>query len=207
MQFTTQRDQQIMQLFKSKQIYQITELTIEYVASKFNIHIEYHDYPSRCIHEENFAVIYLDQNQYKEMVRHDFFHELSHFLFHYGNQRSMTKEFSRLQETQAYWCSLYLAMPRHIFEPLMLKHQCISTLAEIFELPLDMVKQRIKTISRERIRKSTYTKLNFVEENRRSKSLQPGKVYDSTLSILEQLSSQVGEENINYEVARLLRRD
>lgn len=207
MQFTTQRDQQIMQLFKSKHINQVTHLTIEYVSTKFDIHIEYHDYPSYCIHEEDFALIYLNQNHPIELMRWDFFHELSHFLIHYGNQRNMTSEFSRLQESQAYWCSLYSSMPRHIFEPLMLKHRCDRTLAELFQLPLDMVQERIQTISRERTRQHYYTKINNLEEKRRSKSLQPGKVYDSTLSILKQLSSQVGEENINYEVARLLRRN
>lgn len=205
MHYYTQKDIQVTKLYKSKGINSITDLSIENLSSIFQIHVEYSDGPSKCYYEDDFAVIYLNKNQPKPYIRKDFFHELTHVLFHYGDQQVMNEEFKSLQEEQARRIAHYTSMPRHIFEPLMLKYQSLTRLTELFELPAEMLKERINMFRSEHQMYNNQQTLLVRRERLRKKSLQPGKVYDSTITILNQLKNQVGEENINYEVKRLLR--
>lgn len=205
MHFSTQRDIQIMNLYKSKGINSVSQLTIENIANTFNVHVEYSNFPSKCFYEDDFAIVYLNKHQPLPYIRKDFFHELSHFLFHYGDQQRMNKDFNRFQEEQAKQFAIYTSMPRHIFEPLMLKHRSIKKLTELFELPETMIIKRIEMFKHERLLKQQQLSLLAQKERLRKKSLQPGQVYDSTIQILKQLANQVGEEKLSYEVRRLLR--
>lgn len=182
MRYSTQRDIRVMNLYKSKGINCISQLTIENIANIFNIHVEYSDFPSKCYYEDDFAVIYLNKQQPLPYIRRDFFHELSHCLFHYGDQRRMNKDFRNWQEVQAKRYAIYTSMPRHIFEPLMLQHRSIKLLTELFELPESMIRERIEMFKRERQLQYQHQALQADIERRRRKSLQPGKVYDSTVT-------------------------
>lgn len=205
MHFSTQRDIQIMNLYKSKGINSVSQLTIENIANTFNVHVEYNNFPSKCFYDDDFAVIHLNKEQELPYIRKDFFHELSHYLFHYGNQQCMYNDFRKLQEEQANRMTIYTSMPRHIFEPLMLQYRSIKLLTELFELPESMIFERIEMFKQERQLKYQQQALLAKKERLRRKSLQPGKVYDSTIKVLKQLASQVGEEKLSYEVKRLLR--
>ncbi|MED3647842.1 ImmA/IrrE family metallo-endopeptidase [Halalkalibacterium halodurans] len=204
MRFRTTNDSKYSQLMKNKGFETVEHLAIDHVATAFNTMVLYHDFPSHATYDHDFAIIRLKQNPVPTM-RKEFFHELAHVIAHYGDQNQLPQEFNSLQERQAYWISLYLAMPRHIFEPLAFKHQCIATLAELFELPEEMINERVKTIQREQCRTNQQIQLHEQESKFRTKSLQPKRIYPSTYDVLKQLESQVGEENINYEVSRLLR--
>lgn len=205
MQYATFRDKQVTQLMISKGILTVDDLSIDNICEIFNIDIIYHPKRSNCFNDDDYSLIYLDNRLPYNEQRFKFFHELSHVLFHTGKQKEMNKQFNILQESQAYWIALYTSMPRHIFEPLLLNSRSIETLIELFELPQDLIAARIETIRRARERFSYQMKIAAQNERHRSKSLQPGRVYDTTTSIVKQLANQVGEENINYEVKRLLR--
>lgn len=205
MTYVTLREEKISKLYIQKGINTIDDLSIERVSEVFNIIVQYHPFNSRIFFDDNCAMIFLNENHPIEIQRADFFHEMAHFLEHVGDQRSLPESFVQLQESQAYWSSLYAAMPRHIFEPLMLKHRSVKKLTELFELPESMVTERIESIKRERIFKQQQLSIQAQQSRYRKKSLQPGQVYDSTIQILKKLAKQVGEENLSHEVRRLLR--
>ncbi|TSB47154.1 ImmA/IrrE family metallo-endopeptidase [Alkalicoccobacillus porphyridii] len=206
MRFATQRDTNISKFYKQHSILTVEQLDIEYLADIFRLEINYGDFKSKVIYEGPFAIMALTEGKSIEETRKTFFHELSHHLNHYGRQKKMSNSFRDLQESSAYWLSLYYAMPLHIFEPLLIKHKDPEYLAELFELPKGMVIERIESIRRERSRSEQHdlhTRKEFVHRLK-SKSLQPGKVHDGTLLILNQLKNQVGEERMSNDVKRLL---
>ncbi|WP_413378746.1 ImmA/IrrE family metallo-endopeptidase [Alkalihalobacillus sp. 1P02AB] len=205
MRFSTYRDMECSQLFKEHGIVHVKDLTIENISHIFSSHIEYINGPSKFIGDEHFAIIYLDKSKTYFEQRYDFFHELSHVLKHTGDQRFLPESFVKLQEEQANWYTLYFSMPRHIFEPEVMKNQSINYLVERFEIPAKFVRRRFEIIQNERSRQEFQYKMQRAEINRRKKSLQSnGDLYDSTKQILHQLSKQVGEEKLSYEIKRLL---
>jgi len=205
MNYRTYHDSRLSVLMKEKGIVTVTDLDIENVATQFNSVVISHPTRNKCHYEDDFAIIELKKGQTLERKRKAFFHELAHVIAHYGDQRRMNEEFKALQESQATWFSLYLSMPRYIFEPLLLQHQCVDTLQSLFELPRDMIIERIESIRRERKRFSSQMKFQRNELMSRKKSLQPGKIYDSTLHVLQQLEKQIGKENLNEQTKSLLR--
>jgi Zn-dependent peptidase ImmA (M78 family) len=190
---------------KHRGILRVEDLEVEHVATAFNVAIIPHPTRNKCHYEDDFAIIELKKGQSLRRMRKAFFHELAHVVSHYGNQRKMTREFLDLQESQAECFSLYLSMPRHIFEPLLIKHQCLETLEDLFELPSKMIIDRIESVRRERKRSSVQMKFHRNELMRRNKSLQPGNIYDSTIEVLNQLEKQVGKDKLNEHTKSLLR--
>lgn len=203
--YATFREKQITQMFMNKGILTINDLTIDNLCEVFNLDIIYHSKRCNCFSEDGFALIYLDDRLSYYEQRFKFFHEFSHVLFHSGKQKELPKEFNKLQEDQAYWSALYASMPRHIFEPMVIQHQSVQALGELFELPEKMIIERIESIKRERSRDEFQLRVERLEGMQKRKSLQPGKIYDSTRELLKKLESQVGEEKLSYEVKRLLR--
>lgn len=191
--FATQRDTQVSQYYKQHDIFTLEHLDMDYLADIFRLEVNYVKFKSKVLYEGPFAIMELTEGKSIEETRKMFFHELSHHLNHYGRQKKMSTSFKELQESQAQWLSLYYAMPLHIFEPLLIKHKDPQYLAELFELPLEMVIERCETIRRERCRSEqhdVHTRREFVHRLKR-KSLQPGNVHTGTLSILNQLKNQV----------------
>ncbi|MBP3950297.1 ImmA/IrrE family metallo-endopeptidase [Bacillus suaedae] len=204
MRYAPLREKQITEIMRMKGIRTVSDLTTENICIAFDIDLHFEPRRSRCIFEDDFAVVILDSRLPRLQQRGKFFHELSHIIAHVGDQKRLNEPFKDLQETQAYWISLYTSMPRYLFEPAAIKYQSIQKLQQIFDLPEDMIIARFESIKRERKRQEFQYKMARSESKRRPKSLQPGQVYDSTLSILNQLKNQVGEERLSYEVKRLL---
>ncbi|OLS34188.1 hypothetical protein BTR22_19050 [Alkalihalophilus pseudofirmus] len=204
MNFSTQHDIRLSKLLKDKGIDTVCDLEIDHLAMVFNAMVIKGE-RNKCYYEDDFALIELNVNQSLRRMRKAFFHELAHIVSHYGDQRRMSQDFKTYQESQAKWFSLYLAMPKHIFEPLLLKHPCIETLQSLFELPHSMIVDRVGTIKRERKRYTHQMRFQRKELNLRKKSLQPGEINDSTLDILKQLEKQIGDEQLNEHTKSLLR--
>lgn len=205
MKYVTLREEKISKLYIGKGIQSLSDLSIERISEAFNITVKYHKYDSSVLFDDYCAVIFLRESEPIEIQRADFFHEMSHFLEHEGDQRFLPKDFIQIQESQAYWFSLYASMPRHIFLPLMLKHRSVQVLQDLFQLPEKMITDRIESIKRERMLKQQQLSIQARWSRNRKKSLQPGQVYNSTIQILKKLANQVGEENLSNEVKRLLR--
>ncbi|PAE96742.1 ImmA/IrrE family metallo-endopeptidase [Shouchella clausii] len=204
MKYTTQREIIISNRMKSLGICSASDLSYENLCTVFNIDILYHDCQSKCIFEDDYALIFLDNRLSYYEQRRVFFHELAHYLYHYGNQRKMPKPLLSLQEEQASYISLYLAMPRHIFEPALLKYQSVTSLQEVFDLPEDMIVERCNSLKRQRRRTVIQTKFQYEQLKHRRKSLQPENIHKETKVMLHQLANQVGEESMDYEIRRLL---
>ncbi|WP_246879942.1 ImmA/IrrE family metallo-endopeptidase [Bacillus suaedae] len=198
------REEKIQKLYKENDINFISDLSIENLALLFNIQVEYYDLRSRCIYDEDMALIYLDQNQPYEHIRYDFFHEMAHFFEHCNDQRQANKEFVRLQERQASSFALYASMPRYLFEPYMNSVHSLQELIDAFQLPEVHIRERIRIIRQQNTTRDHYKKLKQREEILINRTLQKGKVYESTITVLDQLKKQVGEERMSYDVTRLL---
>ncbi|MCM2677738.1 ImmA/IrrE family metallo-endopeptidase [Alkalicoccobacillus plakortidis] len=206
MRFATQKDTTASKFFKQKGILTVEHLDMNYLADIFRLEIQYVKFKSKVLYRDSFTIMALTEGNSIIETRRTFFHELSHHFNHYGSQNKMDTSFRDLQESQARWLSLYYAMPLHIFEPLLIKYKDPKYLAELFELPIDMILERCETIKRERSRSEQYDvhrRKEFVHRVK-SKSLQPGKVHNGTLSILNQLKNQVGKERMSNDVTRLL---
>lgn len=205
MQYATLKEIQITNLMREKNIFTLEQLSIENLCEVFNVEIRYHNKKSNCLYDQDFALIYIDNRLSYYEQRFKFFHELAHIIAHEGAQNTLAKEFNDLQEAQANRLALYLSMPRYLFEPLAIKYQSIDKLRDGFELPQRVIIERIHSIKREKERHEFHLRMQKVENQRKRKSLQPGKIYDTTNRILSQLKDQVGEENLTYEIKRLLR--
>lgn len=204
MRYSTEKETRISHQLKSLGICSASDLTYENLCTVFNIDIHYHAGQSKCIFENDYALIFLDNRLSFYEQRRVFFHELSHYLYHCGNQRNMPPSMMFLQEEQARFLSLYIALPRHIFEPALLKYQSVASLQEVFELPKAMIVDRCNTLKRQRRRSVIQTKFQYKQLKHRRKSLQPENIHKETKVMLHQLANQVGEEAIDYEIRRLL---
>ncbi|WYU50008.1 ImmA/IrrE family metallo-endopeptidase [Bacillus sp. FSL K6-0047] len=204
MRYSTEKETRISHQLKSMGINSAADLSYENLCEVFNIDIQYHEGQSKCIFEDDYALFLLDSRLSYYEQRRVFFHELSHYFCHSGNQKHLPKPLLSLQEEQASYISLYIAMPRHIFEPELLKHQSVAALQEIFELPETMIVDRCNSLKRQRRRAVIQTRIAYKNSQNRRKSLQPENIYDGTKEMLRQLASQVGEESMSYEVRRLL---
>lgn len=204
MKYITEREITISNQMKSLGINSASDLTYENLCTVFNIDIHYHAGQSKCIFEDDYALIFLDKRLSYYEQRRVFFHELAHYLYHYGNQRKMPRQLLSLQEEQASYISLYLAMPRHIFEPALLKYQSVTLLQEVFDLPETMIVERCNSLKRQRRRTVIQTKIQHEQLKHRRKSLQPENIHKETKMMLHQLANQVGEESMDYEIRRLL---
>lgn len=205
MRFVSLLEEKIINLYRLHGINTINDLSIHNLADIFNIKIQYYHLNSRCISDDHCAMILLKENQSIEMERADFFHEIAHFFAHVGDQRELKKEFIRLQESQAHYISLYASMPRYIFEPILKETASLRELVELFQLPETMIKERIRIIRHQNNQQKYYLDLQIQEQSRINRSLQKGKVYDSTLEVLQKLKNQVGEEKLSYDIQNLLR--
>ncbi|WP_157800939.1 ImmA/IrrE family metallo-endopeptidase [Bacillus solitudinis] len=205
MKFASIREEKLAIRYKELKIQNPHDLSISNLSSLFDVKVIYHPYESDCFYNDKCALMYLDERQPNENIRSDFFHELSHFIQHCGDQRMMHQDFEKLQERQAYWTSQYLSMPRYIFEPIMNDFRSVSSLVDIFQLPENLIKERIRIIRQQNETQAHYVRMKQREEDRINRSLQKGKVYKSTLAILDQLKRQVGEEKINHDIKDLLR--
>ncbi|WP_017728562.1 ImmA/IrrE family metallo-endopeptidase [Halalkalibacterium ligniniphilum] len=204
MRFANLREEKIAKKYKELGIQNPHDLTIENLSSLFKIKVNYYEYETDCLYNDKCAMMYINNQQSKEDIRKDFFHEMAHYFVHCGDQRDMPLEFERLQERQAHWTSLYLSMPRYIFEPIMNEVKSLIELREIFALPDSMIKERVRMIRQQNQTEMQYMRIKKSEESRINRSLNKGKVYKSTLAILNQLKNQVGEEKLSNDVKSLL---
>ena len=205
MKYSTMRENEVEKVYKRLNIENPHDLTISNLSSLFRIKVEYIEGESECYYNDKCAYMFLDIRQSAEEIRSDFFHEMSHFTQHCGDQRIMPLEFERLQERQAHWVALYLSMPRYIFEPILNEVRSLEELRHIFRLPDSMIRERIRIIRNQNAMQAQFQRIKEREESKINRTLQKGKIHTTTLSIIRQLSKQVGEEKINDDIKSLLR--
>lgn len=205
MRFSTLREEKIEQTYKQLNIAHVFDLSIENISILFNIKVHYYHLRSQCVYDDHCGLMYLNENQSFEKIRYDFFHELGHFFEHCNDQRITNTDFVRMQERQAHLFALYASMPRYLFEPLMQQASSLIELREAFQLPETLIKERVRIIQQQNATQAHYLRINQEEDSRIKRTLQSGNVYGSTITVLKQLKSQVGEENLSYDIKSLLR--
>lgn len=204
MRYSTNREMKISEHLRSLGIMNASDLSIENFCTLFDIDVCFQNDKSHCLFDEDFAVIFIDNQLSHREQRQVFFHELAHVLWHHGSQINMPKQLMMLQEEQASFISLYYAMPRYLLLPILDQYQSIDVLADYFDLPASMVIKRCKSFQREQTRIVTQTQLEYTHWKRKKTSLQPEKIYEGTKKVLNQLALQVGEDSIHYDIRRLL---
>ncbi|UKS27165.1 ImmA/IrrE family metallo-endopeptidase [Paenibacillus sp. HWE-109] len=146
----TALEELISRHYQQGNIHYPSDLDIEMIADLFQIDIAYREDKSfvHCIDDDYFIVI--DARLRPEQRREVFFHELGHFLLHYGDQGRMPELFKELQEMQAMHFQYYAAMPyymladyRYINPSLLVK-----TISEEFQLPPKFIERRLEQIKR-----------------------------------------------------------
>lgn len=183
----------ISEKYRANRIYSTGDLTIENVASIFDIEISLYDGPTFAQWEEDgYSFMFFNKYMSEEMRRTMFFHELCHPLRHVGiqDQRLMPQPFQRLQEAQASQFQLFSAMPAYMLEeftPTYDWSNYIRTLAEAFKLPINFVEQRVQQI------------MGRIEQERRDRNFKARMApsaarygyTDETNRILNQLNHQL----------------
>lgn len=140
------REERIMRLYHKLNIRTVSDLTISNLSSMLNFKVKYYNLRSRCIYDDECALIYLNKNQSIEWIRYDYFHEMAHFFEHCNDQRFTNHEFVQFQERQAHSFALYASMPRFILNEYLPIIDSIAELVEIFQLPESFILERMNTI-------------------------------------------------------------
>lgn len=139
-------------IYKSNRIFYPEDMDICCLAEIFKIYLHYHNgipITDQCAGEV--PIILLDGRKKEAEKRKDFFHELAHVLKHVGDQQTMYKSFTQLQEDQANQFALYASMPLYMLEEIWKDVYSYASfeknVAELFNLPPDLVKRRLVQIN------------------------------------------------------------
>lgn len=145
-------EQWIEKMLIRYRIVQPQHLSIEYVASKFNIWIYY-----RKFHSAHFKLgrgmysVNIDARLSKEEQWEDFLHELCHVLRHEGNQLVMAESFRQWQEQDANHFVPYAAIPFFMLKRMDIpqhKEDIIDLLIHNFRVTRALAEIRLEQIQR-----------------------------------------------------------
>ncbi len=154
------------------------------IAKKLGVEITY----KRRAFRLNNEIVMMKGTQIEEWMM--FGHEVCHFLRHSGLQLNMHDLFRKLQEYQAEYFAYHFCVPTFMLDEL--SDITIHLIMNTFNVNYEFALRRLDMYQHKLYR------------SKRRKSLQPGKVYDSTIEILNKLKNQVGEERLSHEIKRLL---
>lgn len=171
-----------------------TDLSIENVAKKLNIHVEFMEGAREvALWDEEDAVIFLNPNKPTSIMRKIFFHELCHPIRHYGDQVGFIDSFISLQEQQANQFMLYAAMPFFMIKQLEMpptENHLSSLLAFVFDVPLKLANKRVEQINR-RIQQSYLDNQIKKQQSNYKKGYDPANWSEETKTIMNQLYTQL----------------
>ncbi|MFD0682423.1 MULTISPECIES: ImmA/IrrE family metallo-endopeptidase [unclassified Paenibacillus] len=147
----TVQEDWINNLYLANGIHYASDMDVDQIATIFSTQVITTTGESKVIWDEDFCLIFINENTSLEEKREHFFHELSHPVQHSGRQEKMPRAFVELQETQAAHFQLYAAMPIYIVEKyreISRKPSFLKILSEEFKLSLTFVQKRMDQIKR-----------------------------------------------------------
>ncbi|GAE32407.1 ImmA/IrrE family metallo-endopeptidase [Alkalihalobacillus hemicellulosilyticus] len=174
----------IYELYKTIGVKHPSDLDMMYIAKKLGVDIFYKRRAYRLDNE----ILLTKGTKIEEWMM--FGHEVCHYLRHSGMQLNMHYLFRDLQEYQADYFAYHFCVPTFMLDDL--PDISIHLIMNTFNVDYDFALRRLEMYQHK------------LYQTTPRKSLQPGKVYNSTLSILKQLKQQVGEEKLSYDIKRLL---
>lgn len=168
-----------------------SDMECDRIADVFAAEILKSPGPSHVQWDDDFCIIFINDELSEEKARETFFHELCHPIRHIGNQRRIPGTMVELQENQAAHFQLYAALPFHIIEPYLKYHQSdlLIVLADEFRLPGQLVLDRLEQIHR----RIMQTKKEQLMQNRLNPRQQTKSYSDETLRIMRQLNQQLSK--------------
>lgn len=148
----THLEQFVEQLFIENDILAPKNITVDFIASRLGISIEFLGAESLS-HETKAGkrIVFLDERKSALEQRQDFLHELCHLLRHVGNQSTLPSPFVQYQEEDAELFVLYTSLPFFMIEQLSLSPdhgQAVKQISFAFSTSIDMAKKRYEQILR-----------------------------------------------------------
>jgi Zn-dependent peptidase ImmA (M78 family) len=191
-------------IYKKNRIYYPEDMDIHNIAEIFSTYLHFHNgIPITDQREGDIPIILLDARKREAEKRKDFFHELGHVIKHVGDQETMPKSFSKLQEVQAEQFALYASIPVYMLGDILRDVYSYASfgknIAEQFKLPMEHVEKRLLQINNRIFLK--YQDIRFIrrqasivvtdesfklflEENKRKSRELFGDIYGKTFNIL-----------------------
>jgi Zn-dependent peptidase ImmA (M78 family) len=187
----------VEKIYKEKQLFSPSDLTIRNISETFNFDIKYIvKAPSRALWDEEYALIFLDPLLPEKEQRAIFFHELCHPLRHIGTQEDMeSKLFMDLQENQANQFQLYAAMPAFMLDSIELpdnEFYAIKTIEETFNIPFSLAAKRMEQIKQRVLRKKI--DIAIIEKEQRKYTRVVQDLSEETKTLLKQLENQLKQK-------------
>jgi len=110
----------IYNLLTSISIDRPDQLTINNIASAFNLTIRYWKYESEAVFCRGIYKVFIKEGQTALKQWIDFCHEFGHINWHVGLQEELPTLFYQLQEDQANYFAYHLAIPTFMLERIRL---------------------------------------------------------------------------------------
>lgn len=180
-------------LYRPHNISCSTHLNIDELTRRLNIWVHYLEVASKGLEvNPGMYTMIIDKRLSPAEQWLDFLHELCHLLRHAGNQTIMPELFTQAQEEEAYWFTVYAAMPFSFIEKMDVpdtQQAAVAYLASEFHVSIDFARKRLEQIQRRCFEGSLYYERNklYLLENK------PDSVEycDETKRILNQLNVQL----------------
>ncbi|MGK9183764.1 ImmA/IrrE family metallo-endopeptidase [Priestia filamentosa] len=147
-------EEQISKEYIKRDILKPSDLTVSNIAEKFGIEIFHYPYASFSIKRKNYHFIFLDTELPTMQFKLLFFHELCHIIRHAGEQDRIPPSFKKLQEWEAKNFIKYAMLPYHMVH--YIKEDDVTHTAELFEVPIDVCKERISSLLGRKSYKRSY---------------------------------------------------
>ncbi|RDY70279.1 ImmA/IrrE family metallo-endopeptidase [Halobacillus trueperi] len=117
------------------------------IADLYGILFKVHDKPSVSGMFLGVKIIKVDSRVSVRSQRQQFFHELGHVLFHYGDQQHLPRTFVEYQEFKARNFALHYAVPTFMLHELdfpKYRTQAIHLISETFQVTYSFAQERLR---------------------------------------------------------------
>lgn len=144
---TTALEDWVVNFYNRMKIVHPKEIDIEYMAKRYEVFINYWDFPSKYVIKGRFRGVYIDRKKSKEHQREIFFHEFAHILRHTGVQTMLPSAFRELQEWDARHFTKYAAIPYHMLQFIDFEDEyVIDQMANLFKVSPELCEERLGQI-------------------------------------------------------------
>ena len=137
------------------------ELKFQTIAKKLGIHVFYWPDASQALFTGNKGFILLNENLTPQQQFQEFFHELSHVLFHAGNQSKIPASFREYQEAKANIFMYHAAIPTFMLDQLHIYNFDIMTVYEVQKLFNVEYEFAVKRLQHYVTQHKSYAKLEY----------------------------------------------
>lgn len=132
----------VMNFFKSLNIFEPQQLTIENLSESMNLPIVFWNYASEITVYKGRYKIFINESLCNRQRWQEFGHEIGHFLLHVGNQSNMNHIFRSYQEKQAEYFAYHFCVPTFMLYDL--KEVDVYDVMNLFNVEFDFAFRRLE---------------------------------------------------------------